>query len=141
MGDANFYKGMKRYYNAWKMRHPEPNDFLRVMEKVSGLQLHWYYRYWIQTTKRIDYAISGLVADGGSTSISLQRVGEFPMPIDLLVTYKDGSKEMYYITMNELLGRKPAEEGTLKTIELEAWSWVKVKEGFLAGMGGCAWVE
>ena len=37
VGEENFYVGMRRYYATWKMRHPEPNDFLRVMEKVSGL--------------------------------------------------------------------------------------------------------
>lgn len=124
IGDDNFYKGMIRYYNTWKMRHPEPNDFLRVMEKISGLQLHWYYRYWIQTIKRIDYGITSIVADGASTSITLQRIGELPMPIDLLVTYKDGTSELYYVPMNELLGRKPVEDEAVKRIDLDPWPWV-----------------
>jgi hypothetical protein len=67
MGTDNFYTGMKRYYNTWKMKHPEPNDFLRVMEKTSNMQLHWYYRYWIQTTKRIDYGINLVVEKDGNT--------------------------------------------------------------------------
>src|SRR5260221_9975044 len=74
MGDAPFYLGMKRYYNTWKMHHPEPNDFLRVMEKVSGLQLHWYYRYWINTTKHIDYGIGDILERDGSTLVTLQRI-------------------------------------------------------------------
>jgi aminopeptidase N len=61
IGEDNFYKGMQRYYNTWKMRHPEPNDFLRVMEKTSGLQLKWYANYWLQTTKRIDYGVKSAV--------------------------------------------------------------------------------
>lgn len=124
MGNENFYKGMKRYYTTWKMRHPEPNDFLRVMEKTSGLQLHWYYRYWIQTIKRIDYGISSIVSEEDATSVTLQRIGELPMPIDLMVTYKDGNKEMFYITMNELLGRKPIEDASVKRNDLDAWPWV-----------------
>ncbi len=124
IGNQLFYKGMKRYFNTWKMRHPEPNDFLRVMEKVSGLQLHWYYRYWINTTKRIDYGIGEIVDDGNATFVTLERIGEFPMPVDLLVTYKNGGKELFYITTNELLGRKPAEEASLKRVDLDAWPWV-----------------
>jgi hypothetical protein len=107
IGDDNFDKGMLRYYATWKMRHPEPNDFIRVMEKVSGLQLHWYLQYWINSTKRIDYGISSVVGIGESTRVTLERLGEFPMPIDLVVNYADGSREMYYIPMNELLGKKP----------------------------------
>lgn len=123
-GNSNFYKGMIRYYNTWKMRHPEPNDFLRIMEKTSGLQLHWFYRYWINTTKRIDYGIGDLLEEGGASYITLQRIGEFPMPIDLLVTYKNGNQELYYITMNELMGRKPAEDNSIPRIEPDAWPWV-----------------
>jgi Peptidase family M1 domain len=124
IGEANFYKGMMRYYNTWKMKHPEPNDFIRVMEKTSGLQLHWYLRYWINTTKRIDYGIGNITEKEGITLVDLNRVGEFPMPIDLVVTYKDGSKELFYISLNELLGNKPAEDATMKRTVLEAWPWV-----------------
>lgn len=124
IGDEAFYKGMKRYYNTWKMRHPEPNDFVRIMEKVSGQQLHWFYRYWIQTTKRIDYGVGSVTEVNGNTLVELQRIGEFPMPIDLLVTYKDGSKELFYIPLNEQLGAKPIEDKNLKRTTLADWPWV-----------------
>ncbi|HCW08454.1 MAG TPA: peptidase M1 [Cytophagales bacterium] len=123
MGEENFYKGMLRYYNTWKMKHPTPNDFIRVMEKTSGLQLGWYLRYWTQTTKRIDYSLGVISENNGSTLVDLKRVGDMPMPIDLLVTYKDGTKEMYYIPMNELLGVKPNPNNN-KTILCETWPWV-----------------
>lgn len=124
IGDEAFYTGMKRYYNTWKMKHPEPNDFLRIMEKVSGQQLHWYYRYWIQTTKRIDYGVGSVTEVNGNAMVELQRVGEFPMPIDLVVTYQDGSKELFYIPLNEQLGSKPVEDKTMKRTELPQWPWV-----------------
>lgn len=124
IGTENFYKGMKRYYNTWKMKHPEPNDFIRIMEKTSGLQLHWYLRYWIGTTKRIDYGISHILENDGTTMVTLNRVGEFPMPIDLEVTYKDGTRELFYISMNELQGSKPVEDASIPRTDLEAWPWV-----------------
>lgn len=123
MGDKNFYAGMKRYYNTWKFRHPEPNDFMRIMEKTSGLQLHWFMRYWINSNKKIDYEIRDVVDGGERTEVTLARVGEIPMPIDLLITYKDGTKEMLYIPLNEMMGGKPAEDGTLKTSQLRDWAW------------------
>ena len=124
IGEEVFYRGMKRYYNSWKMKHPEPNDFLRVMEKESGLQLHWYYRYWIQTTKRIDYGIGNIVEKEGTTIVDLVRMSEFPMPIDLIVTYTDGTKELYYIPTNEMMGKKASDDKLVKRIELVAWPWV-----------------
>lgn len=124
IGEDNFYKGMKRYYNVWKMKHPEPNDFIRIMEKTSGLQLHWYLRYWINTTKRIDYGIGRIAETEGNTLVELNRIGEFPMPIDLTVTFKDGSKQLFYISMNELMGNKPTQKASEGRIDLEPWPWV-----------------
>jgi Peptidase family M1 domain len=124
VGEDAFYRGMKRYYNTWKMKHPEPNDFLRVMEKESGLQLHWYYRYWIQTTKRIDYGIGNIRENEGNTMVELARISEFPMPVDLVITFKDNTRELYYIPTNEMMGKKVAEDKSLKQTDLAAWPWV-----------------
>jgi hypothetical protein len=124
IGTENFYKGMRQYFYTWKFKHPEPNDFIRVMEKVSGMQLSWYLNYWINTTKRIDYGIKNVLENGTETFVTLERVGEFPMPIDLLVTYKDGSKEMFYIPVNETLGNKPVEDASTERNDLETWPWV-----------------
>ncbi len=123
IGDENFYKGMKRYFNEWKMRHPEPNDFLRVMERTSGLQLKWYANYWLYSTKRIDYGVKSAVEDNKKTTITLERIGKMPMPIDLLVTYKDGSKELFYIPLNETFGNKPVEDLTISRTDLTEWYW------------------
>ena len=124
IGHERFYTGMKQYYQAWKFRHPEPNDFVRIMEKVSGLQLKWYLNYWINTTKQIDYGIKSFIDSQGSTFITLERIGEIPMPIDLVITYTDGSQELYYIPTNETLGNKPVEDTATHRLDLEAWPWV-----------------
>lgn len=124
MGEENFYKGMRRYYNTWKFRHPEPVDFIRVMEKTSGLQLKWYMSYWFNTTKKIDYGIKSVVEQSNETFVTLERLGEFPMPVDLVITYKDGSKELLYIPLNETLGGKPVENTSMARTEAVAWPWV-----------------
>jgi len=124
IGHENFYKGMRIYYNTWKFRHPEPNDFIRVMEKVSGMQLKWYLNYFVNTSKKIDYGIKSVLERDGSTFITLERIGEFPMPLDLVVTYTDGSKKMHYIPTNETLGSKPVEDKSQERSDAQAWPWV-----------------
>lgn len=124
VGSDNFYKGMRNYYNAWKFKHPEPNDFVRVMEKTSGMQLHWFLRYWIGTTKRIDYGVRTVLNRDQETFVTLERIGELPMPVDLVVTYADGTKELYYIPTNETVGSKPTEDKNLVRKDIEAWPWV-----------------
>lgn len=124
IGTKAFYDGMHRYYDTWKFHHPEPYDFIRVMENVSGMQLGWYLRYFIHTTRTIDYGIQSVREAGNGMSVSLHQYGGFPMPIDLVVTYKDGHKEMVYIPTNETLGSKLNEDPMMKRRELAPWAWV-----------------
>jgi len=112
------------YYNSWKFKHPEPNDFIRIMERVSGLQLKWYLNYLIYTTKKIDYGIKNVLDKEGATYIVLERVGEFPMPVEVVVTFIDGAKKMYYIPTNETIGNKPVDKQVIPRTDVTAWPWV-----------------
>jgi len=122
VGDKVLDKILLEYYDEWKFKHPNPNDFIRVAEKVSGLELQWYKEYWIYTTKTIDYAIGDVNDENGKAKITLKRVGLMPMPVDVLITYKDGSKEIHYIPVNLMYGAKPAEDNTPRIIHDE-WKW------------------
>ncbi|MBV9987318.1 MAG: M1 family metallopeptidase [Chitinophagaceae bacterium] len=110
------------YYNTWRFKHPNPNDFIRVAEKLSGMELDWYKEYWIYTTKTIDYAIGDISVENGKTMIGLKRVGKMPMPVDVLVTYKDGSQELHYVPLNLMYGEKPA-EGNIPRFVHPEWRW------------------
>lgn len=111
------------YYKQWGFRHPTLHDFLRIAEKMSGIELDWYRDYWINTTRTIDYAIDSLWEDGGRTKIRLSRAGLMPMPIDLQLTFRDGSSELHYIPMNLMYGIKPVEDSTIPRKTYEAWKW------------------
>jgi hypothetical protein len=116
-------KILLEYFNQWKFKHPNANDFMRVAEKVSGIQLDWYKEYWINTTKTINYAIDSLWEENGKTKIRLRNLGLMPMPIDVLVTFKDGSKEMHYVPMVLMFGEKPNEDSTTPRKVYEPWRW------------------
>ena len=110
IGEEHFQSGMVKYFNEWKFKHPEPNDFKRVMEKQSGLDLTWYLEYWINTTKTIDYGIQSSTANGDSTEVILERVGDMIMPVDLKVNYTDGTHQLYTIPLRIMRGHKPLQE-------------------------------
>jgi hypothetical protein len=113
---------MLAYYNQWKFKHPTPDDFIRVAEKVSGMELDWYKEYWVNSTKSIDYTVSNLNEINGKLQVTLKRVGKMPMPIDVVLTFKDGSKELHYIPLNLMYGSKAAEDATTRFTH-EAWRW------------------
>jgi hypothetical protein len=116
-------KILLEYYNRWRFKHPNVNDFMRVAEDVSGLKLDWYKAYFVNSTKTIDYGIDSLWEEGGISKIRLKRTGKMPMPIDLQLTFKDGSTEMHYIPLNLMYGEKPAEQQGQSRMVHEPWRW------------------
>jgi hypothetical protein len=116
-------KILLEYYRLWRFKHPNASDFIRVAEKVSDMKLDWYKEYWVNSTRTIDYGIDSLWEQGGKTKVRLSRVGLMPMPIDLQITFKDGSKELHYIPMNLMYGEKPAEDSTIPRKIYEPWKW------------------
>ncbi len=57
LGDSLFDKCMQSYFNEWKFKHPQPNDFQKVIEDVSGKKLDWFFNDLLKTTKKLDYKI------------------------------------------------------------------------------------
>lgn len=124
MGEQNFYKGMLLYYNTWKFRHPEPSDFIFIMEKVSGMQLKWFLNYWIYTTKQIDFSIGKVEPGRKETEITIQRLGAIPMPLEVKLTFSNGDQQRYYIPLSETLGSKPKSDYDQSRTDLQVWDWV-----------------
>ena len=112
----------KKFYNDFKFTHPTPNDIKRTAEKVSGLHLDWYLNEWIETKHTIDYAVVKV----NKNSVKIARVGKMPMPIDISVTYSDGTKEDFYIPLNLMRGEKPTSATILKD-----WAWGKPTYSFV----------
>lgn len=122
IGAENRDKTLQEYYNQWKYKHPNPNDFIRIAEKLSNINLQWYKEYWVYTTKTIDYSIDSLWMENNSTNIRLKRIGKMPMPIDVLLTFKDSTKEWHHIPLNLMYGVKPAEDALPRKVYNE-WKW------------------
>ena len=123
IGDSVRDAVLLNYYNTWKFKHPNANDFFRVAEKTSGIQLQWLKEYWVNSTKTIDYGLNDIQAGNNTAIISIQRLGKLPMPIEVLITYKDGTSELHYMPLDLMLGGK-ASEGAVNQILHSAWQWV-----------------
>ena len=122
-GTETLDKILLAYYAEWRFKHPNANDFIRVAEKVSGLELQWYKEYWVNTTKTIDYALGDINSENGKATLLVKRIGSMPMPVDVLVTYKDGTKEWHYIPLNLMYGSKQAEDKSIPVIVHDEWKW------------------
>ena len=126
IGKENLKKTLKRYYEEFKFKHPTPNDFKRVAEKVSDLELEWYLNEWTRTPHKIDYGIdvSSLESD---RTITLKRKARIPMPIEVVVFFDDGSSDMYYIPNDLLHGYKTFKNDVYL---MEPWNWASTEYEF-----------
>ncbi|MFD0931475.1 M1 family metallopeptidase [Psychroflexus salinarum] len=118
IGKENLEKVLNRYFDEWKFKHPTPNDFIRVAEKVSGAELSWYLNDWTRTTNTVDYGIKDVSVDRQNTIVTLERIGLTPMPLEVKVDYKGGTSETYYIPLRMMRWEKP-NAGEV----VEDWPW------------------
>jgi peptidase M1-like protein len=129
IGKEAFDKTLLRYFSEWKFKHPDPDDFIRVAEKSSGMVLDWYKEYWINQTHSIDYALGNVSEMSKGTRIVLERNGHMPMPIEVKVTRTNGKEITYYIPLRIMRGAKPAPKG-VKWEEVDAWPWTNTTYTF-----------
>ena len=130
IGKDNVDATLKRYFNDFKFKHPTPNDIKRTAERVSGAELDWYLIDWAETTNTIDYGIKDVADNAGKTTVTLERIGRMPMPIDLRVDYTDGTSESFYIPLRMMNFIKPNPNPNQKRTVLEDWAWAQSNYSF-----------
>lgn len=126
IGEDAFRQGMKTYFEEWKFKHPTPRDFKRVMERTSGIQLDWFFEYWVNSIKRVDYIVAPPEKVRNESKITITKRALMPMPLDVLVTLTNGEKILYYIPLEIMRGEKPVEPSfypDAKRVVMKDWIW------------------
>lgn len=125
IGQDALMRSVRRYFSDFKFKHPTPNDMMRSAEKVSGIELDWYLTDWTKTTNTIDYGIKSVAAGPSGAHIVLERIGLMPMPIDLLVVLKDGTRRTYYMPLRMMYGQKENPYPGIARTVLPDWPWAQ----------------
>lgn len=114
IGEDNLKKTLKKYFNDFAFKHPKPMDIIRTAERITNFELDWYLIDFAQTTNTIDYGLKSVE----DKTITLERIGLMPMPLDITVTYTDGTTEAFYIPLQMMRGEKPTSATVIKD-----WAW------------------
>jgi hypothetical protein len=93
LGPERFDAAFMQYVERWAYKHPQPADFFRTVEDVSGEDLDWFWRGWFMSTETLDQAVASVEAADGGTLITIENRGGLVMPAELDVTYADGRTE------------------------------------------------
>jgi hypothetical protein len=94
VGPERFDKALRVYIERWAYKHPQPDDFFRTFENVTGEDLGWFWRGWIMNNWPLDQAITKVKyvkgdAKNGAT-ITIQNLEKMPMPVVVEMKTKSG---------------------------------------------------
>jgi hypothetical protein len=87
---------LSTYYRQFAFLHPAPDDFFRVANEVSGRDLTWFFDEVHRGAHTFDFAVGRVtplpMPDGSfDHHVVVRRLGSGVLPVDLRVTFEDGS--------------------------------------------------
>jgi hypothetical protein len=106
LGADRFDPAFREYIRRWAYRHPQPADFFRTIENVTGEDLGWFWNGWFHSTGQFDVAITGVEIVSDTARVSLENQGALVMPVDLAIDYADGRTERRRIPVEAWYGGK-----------------------------------
>jgi hypothetical protein len=104
LGEETFDKCMQAYFEAWKFRHPHPENLRRIFEEKSGKDLSWFFDDLIKKTKKIDYKLSKISSTPENFELQIRNKGKVAGPVSVSAI-KDG-KEMKTIWYEGFKGKQ-----------------------------------
>src|SRR5713226_6213301 len=104
LGDEMFFRGLRAYYRAHAEANATTEDLRDALEKVSGQNLHDFFKRWVYGTGHPIYTLTYHSAEfsgaGEFLTIILNQTqpGEpFLDPVPIEITTADGAKKRYVI--------------------------------------------
>lgn len=100
LGDSLFMEAMRAYVDQWKFAHPYIEDFRNTITQVTGQNLNWFFDQWFESTKTLDYAITGVKKVKGKKDhfrLQLKRKGDMQTPLDIRVTSRDQQTHDFHV--------------------------------------------
>lgn len=97
LGPDVFDAAFREYTRRWAFKHPQPADFFRTIEDVSGRDLDWFWRGWFLTTAALDQAVESVTQasdNSGNARIVIRNLGQQVMPVELQLSMADGTSTL-----------------------------------------------
>jgi hypothetical protein len=97
IGEQTLHDALREYTRRWLFRHPAPFDLFHTIESVAGERLDWFWHPWFYETAVLDQAIRSVAieqtAAGERVTVVVEDLGDVPMPVELELVLRDGTRE------------------------------------------------
>lgn len=100
MGVDDFSEAMRDYYDQWKFKHPQPEDFEAIMTKHTQKDISWFFADGLHSDKGVDFAVGKVKHTAEGSTVSLKNKTGIQLPVPLVVDSND-----HYIWVSPFKGR------------------------------------
>ncbi|RUA23961.1 MAG: hypothetical protein DSY76_08610, partial [Bacteroidetes bacterium] len=92
LGEKEARITMRKFFAEWQFKHPQPEDMKAFYEKETGKDLAWLFDDLINSTKNVDYKISGRneKKDADSLIVKVRNSGKVKAPFVISGLDEDG---------------------------------------------------
>jgi len=96
VGKDTFMEIFFRLLTDYRHKIMTPEDLQKVSEKLSKMDLDWFFQPWLYTNNTLDYAISEVKSENKNgkflIKVGVKRTGGLPMPVRVQVITLDNKK-------------------------------------------------
>lgn len=117
LGEETMYRIMRTYHHRFRFRHPTSQDFINVVNEVTGKNMNWFFDNTWFSSNLFDYSIddisnnrvpppTGLFNTNGTAfepkkesggayecTVVVKREEEAITPVDVLIVFKNGDQK------------------------------------------------
>ena len=101
-----FQKVMSTYFERWRFRHPQPEDFFAVVNEVTGEDMTWFFDEVYRGSNVFDFGVQEFTSrlkpaptnapaptkDQYQTDVVVRRFGEALSPVNVVTTFRNGEQ-------------------------------------------------
>ncbi len=98
LGDDLFKTALHHYMDNWHGKHPIPWDYFYSINAGAKENLDWFWKNWFFSYNYIDLKIKAAQTKSNKTTVTIDNVGGFAIPFDVVLTSKDGKEQRQHFT-------------------------------------------
>ena len=115
LGKQLFLKALQEYIDRWHGKHPIPYDFFYSFNNSLNENLDWYWKPWFFEFGEPDLAIENVTAEDNKIRIVIKKIGNIPVPVNIVASYTDGTEDTFYQTATAWKNNVTEYEVVIKT--------------------------
>jgi hypothetical protein len=96
LGADLFKQTLLGFMNLWNGKHPSPYDLFYFFQETSGQEIEWLIEPWFFEYGYVDLAVKKVSQHEGQYLIVIEKIGKYPTPIQMKISYADGSSEIIH---------------------------------------------